>query len=260
MPEFALAAVFAVFVWWVSTGVVLYLDGMPQGTFRRTLWAASVVSVVGLFGLAATRNESSVAGAYLAFSSSVVVWGWHELTFLTGWVTGPRKAPCPEGISEWRRFGYATLTVIYHELALLSTVVLVVVLTWKGANQVGTWTFLVLWLMRLSAKFNLFLGVRNLTEEFIADHLQYLLTYVRRAPLNPLMPVSVAVSVVVLSGLGEAVFMPGASSFRVVAGTLVATMLVLAVLEHLFLVLPVPDAVLWRWALRSRQRARSRAG
>ena len=39
-----------------------------------------------------------------------------------------------------------------------------VALTWGGANQVGTWTFLVLWVMRLSAKLNVFLGVPNLTE------------------------------------------------------------------------------------------------
>ena len=33
-------------------------------------------------------------------------------------------------------------------------------------NQVATWTFALLWVMRLSAKFNLFLGVRNRGEEF----------------------------------------------------------------------------------------------
>jgi len=30
---------------------------------------------------------------------------------------------------------------------------------------------------------------------------------------------------------------------------MLATMLALAVLEHWFLVLPVPDAALWRWAM-----------
>jgi hypothetical protein len=35
-----------------------------------------------------------------------------------------------------------------------------------------------------------------------------------------------------------------------VAATLVATMLGLAILEHWFLVLPLPDAALWRWALK----------
>ena len=256
MPEAAFAAAYAVFVWWVSTGAVLYLDGMPRRTFRRTLIAATGLLGAALFGLAATRDRASVEGAYLAFTCSVVVWGWHELSFLTGWITGPRKVSCPAGVSEWRRFGYATLTVIYHEIALSLTVGLVVALTWNGANQVGTWTFLVLWLMRLSAKLNIFLGVRNLTEEFIPDHLQYLFTYMQRAPLNPLMPVSVAGSLVALSAIGQSAFALGADSFRIVAGTLVAAMLVLAVLEHLFLVLPVRDAVLWRWALRSRQRAR----
>jgi hypothetical protein len=34
--------------------------------------------------------------------------------------------------------------------------------------------------------------------------------------------------------------------------TLVATLLSLAILEHLFLVLPLPFENLWRWGLRSR--------
>ena len=62
--------------------------------------------------------------------------------------------------------------ILYHELAIVATALAVVAVTWGGANQVGTWTFLLLWAMRLSAKLNVFLGVPNLTEQFLPEHLR----------------------------------------------------------------------------------------
>ena len=66
-----------------------------------------------------------------------------------------------------RRFINATQTVIYHEVAILATVAAIVALTWGAPNQFGTLTFIILWLARLSAKLNVYLGVPNLTEEFL---------------------------------------------------------------------------------------------
>ena len=45
-----------------------------------------------------------------------------------------------------------------------------------------------------------------------------------------------------------------ATAFAVVGWTLVATLLALAILEHWFLVLPLPDAALWNWAVRAAER------
>jgi hypothetical protein len=47
---------------------------------------------------------------------------------------------------------------------------------------------------------------------------------------------------------------PGAEPFQVTARLLLATLLGLAALEHLFLVLPVPLDALWQWGTKSRQR------
>jgi hypothetical protein len=45
--------------------------------------------------------------------------------------------------------------------------------------------------------------------------------------------------------------------FQVTARLLLATLLGLAALEHLFLVLPVPLDALWQWGTRSRRREES---
>ena len=111
---------------------------------------------------------------------------------------------------------------------------------------------MVLWFMRTSAKLNLYFGVRNLSEEFLPAHLNYMASYFRRLPMNVFFPVSVLGAFVVLVWMAMRAVHPGTSSTEVVGLVLVSTMLTLAILEHFLLVLPLPSTALWRWALRNR--------
>ncbi len=243
-----LAILFVVGVWWLSTALVLRLVWLPRRTHR---WSIGIASVLGLAGLVATfalRNDNTSTGACLGFLSGIALWGWHELTFLLGRVTGPRRGPCPPGLEGWERFRAATEAVIHHELALAATMAAVVALSWKASNQVAAWTFAVLWLMRLSAKFNVFLGVQNLSKDFVPPHLKYLTSYFRVSRLNPLMPFSVGIASVVAFFLFTAV--TPTSDGEATGLVLSASLLTLAIFEHLFLAVPVPDAWLWRWATK----------
>lgn len=253
MAEHGLPALYTVFVWWFATGLIMHLDGLRPETFRRTMGGATVALAAACWGLVASAADASVAGAYLAFTSALLVWGWVEMSFLTGWLTGPRRAPSEPGSEGWPRFVAALGAVLWHELAILAAAALVVALTWGGPNQIGTGTFLVLWAMRLSAKLNIFLGVRNLGESFLPDHLAYLQSYFRRRPMNALFPFSVVLSTLACAALFRAAVAPGAGAFEAVGFTLLGTLMALAVLEHWFMVLPLPFEALWRWGLRSRQ-------
>jgi putative photosynthetic complex assembly protein 2 len=64
-------------------------------------------------------------------------------------------------------------------------------LTWGAENQWGLWTYLVLWGMHLSARLNVFLGVRNVSEEFVPAHMEVLKSFLTRKPMNLLFPFSV---------------------------------------------------------------------
>ncbi len=252
LAELALPALFTLFAWWASTGIILWLVRLPRATYGRTLLGATAVLVAALLGLAVTRTDASVAGAYVAFFCTLLVWGWQEVTFLTGFATGARDTPCPPGARGWRRFGFATEAILHHELILVLAGAAVVAVTWGGANQVGAWTYALLWTMRLSAKLNLFLGVRNLNTEFLPEHLRYLATYFVRRPLNLLFPFSVTAATAVMVLLWSAALGPGATPFEVAGLALLAALATLAVLEHWFLVLPLPAEQLWRWALGAR--------
>ena len=252
MTPFVLPLVFTLFVWWFSTGVILYLDGLPRRTFPWTFAGASVVGLLGLVGLAASASQTTVASAYCGFTCALLVWAWQEVAFLLGYVTGPRRIPCDPQATGWRRAHIAFLTVLHHEIALLFLAIAVLAVTWNQPNQTGWWTFAVLWAMRQSAKLNVFLGVRNLGENFLPVHLQYLKSYFVRKAMNPLLPVSVVVAATIAVPIWQAAGSPTASGFESASLALVGTLLSLAILEHLLLVLPLPSEALWKWGLRSR--------
>ena len=251
MALYAHAVLLAVFVWYFSTGVILYLDGLATRTFRWSMLGATALLVVALHGLAASSTDATPAGAYLAFTYGVLAWAWQEMAFLMGFLTGPRREPREPGSVGWRHFGHAVQAVLWHELAIVAGAGLVVAATWGGANQVGMWTYMILWAMRESAKLNVFLGVRNLNDEFLPPHMKVLRSYMTKASMNLLFPVSVTVASVVAVVLVQRA--AAAESFAATGFTFLATMLVLAVVEHWFLMLPVPFGELWRWGLRSHQ-------
>lgn len=256
MTYYGVPILYALFLWWFGTGLILYLDGLPRRTFRWSMLGAAIVLAGALYGLAASSSELSVGAAYVAFTCSVLVWGFNEISFLMGYVTGPRADPCAPGCRGWRRFTHAVAVILYHELAILASAALVAALTWGAPNQIGLWTFVILWVMRLSAKFNVFLGVPNVTEEFLPDHLAYMKGFFRKRAMNGLFPVSVTAATIVAALLVKEAAV-ATEPFATVGYALLATLLALAIIEHWFFVLPIPAASLWRWSLQKRAGARS---
>jgi putative photosynthetic complex assembly protein 2 len=250
MESLWLAALFAVFIWWFSTGIILLLDNLPRTTFGLSRLVSSSLALAALWALAATAHSTSLAAVYCAFTSALLVWGWHELSFLTGWVTGPQRTAIAPDVQGWPRFKAAVRAILWHELAIAVTGVLILVLTWNAPNPIGAYTFLVLWVMRISAKLNLFLGVRNLSEEFLPPHLTYMASFFRRRRMNALLPLAIAAATVVAMLLVQQALAPATSPAMAVGLTLVAVMLGLAIVEHALLVLPLPATALWRWAMR----------
>ncbi|HYN77579.1 MAG TPA: putative photosynthetic complex assembly protein PuhE [Lamprocystis sp. (in: g-proteobacteria)] len=254
MLDYAAPALFALLVWWLGTGIILYLDGLPARTYRRSLKGAAGILVGAFCGLWLSSTGTSLAHAYVAFACGVLVWGSLEMSYFMGLVSGPRKAPCPPGCGGWRRFGLAIGTSLYHEISVVATGALLVVLWSDAVNQVGVWTYGVLWIMRWSAKLNVFLGVPNLHIDWLPVHLRFLQTYMGQRSMNYLFPLSVTGGTIVCVWMISSAVDIGTGVFDRTGQTLVATLLALAVLEHWFLVLPLPDEALWSWAFKPRSK------
>ncbi|MEM6954036.1 MAG: putative photosynthetic complex assembly protein PuhE [Myxococcota bacterium] len=246
MAEHALALSFVVVAWWSSTAAVMWSAWQPEST-RRVV--GGVLTVFALFALALTLWASrtpTALGAYASFGAALVLWGWHEMSFLSGRITGPRRQPCPRDARGWRRFRLATDTVIHHELALFGSVVGLVALTASAPNRIALWTFGMLWIFRLSAKLNLFAGVPHVSSELLPPNLRYLISYFRRGPLGPGLVLSLLGTLALTAALGLGAWR-AASEYELVSLSLLTGLAFLGVLEHLFLALPLEDARLFRW-------------
>ena len=124
---------------------------------------------------------------------------------------------------------------------------------------------MVLWWMHLSAKLNVFLGVSNLNAEFLPDAPGSHPAVSDAEADEPAVPVlgdrlhdHAPYSCAAVRRGRDGPFPPPAIGFLV-------TMLTLAILEHWFLVLPLPAAAFWNalWQLeprRSRALARTQDG
>lgn len=251
--DYALAVGFAVFAWWASTVLVMYRAGLPRRSFVATLIGATVALGLGLFGFFTSLDDTSSSGAYLAFFSGLLIWIWHEVSYLFGFVTGPQTEACPEGVSDWKRFVLGVRTCIYHELAIITTAAVMAVSSWNAPNKVALWTFCILWLMRWSVKLNIFLGVRNLHIDYLPEHLRYLATFVRHRRMNELFPLSMLFAVACFLLLIGAAVGSGAGTAAQIGATLLATLLGLAIIEHSLLVVNLDDSFLWRLGLKSRR-------
>lgn len=258
--DYALPVVTVVLAWWASTIIVMYRAGLPEGSYLKTLAGATFALAAGLLALFASVYAGGLAGVYLGFFAGLLVWVWHEVAYLFGFVTGPRPEPCPPDVRGWKRFVRGVQTCIYHELAIIATAAVLAIVTWNADNKMALWTFCVLWFMRWSVKLNIFLGIRNLHFEYLPAHLGYLKTFVRKRSMNELFPLSMLVSVSVFLLLVAAAIGAPAASAAAVGATLLATLLGLAILEHGLLVVNFDDSFLWRLGLRSRRNRRTAPG
>jgi putative photosynthetic complex assembly protein 2 len=242
---------YAVFLWWGATGFILYLDGLPKRTFATSFGFATVLLAAALVVIAKTAVSLTALSAFTAFTASIVVWAWMEIGFLTGQVTGPRRTACEANCHGLRHMVHAIEAILYHEVAIIAGAGLIAALTWRAPNHVALYTYLVLWVMRSSAKVNLFLGVRNLGEVFLPEHLRYLVSFLRRRRMNALFPFSMVLGTLGTIAIAQHAAL-GISAFETTGAALVAALLGLAVLEHGFMMLPVPVEQIWGWGFRSR--------
>ncbi len=243
--------VFVSLVWWLSTGLILLLDRRAVSV-RISLFFSGLLAAGSLICLSHINRIETPAAAYGGFICAILIWVWVEVSFLTGTITGPRREAMPQGSLGAQRLRFALSAVLYHELLIIAAGALIAWVSWKQPNQVAWWTWLALWIMRSSAKLNLFLGVRNFGLEFLPTRMTYLGSFFRRRNMNWLFPISiVGITVAVLYLINQAL---QANTGRAASTGLflVVALLILAMLEHWLMVLPIQASRLWKWAMPER--------
>jgi putative photosynthetic complex assembly protein 2 len=239
----------AILLWWSATGAILWLDRFRARSRGLLMLGATAMLAGALVALHVSSRDPSLSGAYVAFLATLVVWGWNEIAFLSGFLSGSSSAPCPVGSSGWNRFGRGFGAVAHHEFALLLSGIAVAAVTAGGANPTGVAAFAILWGMRVSAKLNLFLGVPNAPHDMLPPHLAHLGSFFRRRTMNLLFPVSITAATVLCVLLALRAADPAATDAQAAATTLLAALAALGLVEHWFLVFPWRAETLWGWGL-----------
>jgi putative photosynthetic complex assembly protein 2 len=241
----------AVFLWWFSTGIIFFLDALPVRSFKWSMLGGSVLTLFAAGWLWSGLEDSSARGAVVGFASALIIWGWMEMSLYMGFVTGPRKHRCPQGCKGVHHFGHAIAANLWHELTIIAAAIGIVAASWNATNQTAMWTYLILWLMHLSARLNVFLGVRNVSEEFVPAHMDVLKGFLRQRNMNPLFPVSIIVSTLIAVWMAQQTML-ASSAFSITMWSLLTAIMVIGVIEHWLLMLPIPFARIWAWSLKAR--------
>lgn len=247
-----LAALMTLFLWWFSTGIILWRvrvadNGTAQDHLNSVIIGLPLLAV-GAAAARASLPDLSANGIYLAFLAALALWGWIELAFLSGVITGPNRETCPPFLRTRHRFWRAFATIAWHEALLVCTLAGLGIATLHADNPFAFGTFALLFLARVSAKLNLFLGVPRINTQFLPRPLSHLPSHFRIGRITAFFPVSVSTLTVFSALLLERainVTHPGMS----VGYSLLTCLCLLALLEHWFMVLPLPDEKLWRWML-----------
>jgi len=251
------AAIFlAIFAWWFSTGVImLAVRQADRKGGAAHLWltlGSTPLLALGVVAVGMSLQGQSLALIFAGFFGALAIWGWIELAFLTGLITGPVKSECPKGLAGADRFWRAFGTLSYHEVLLSAGLLALVVASDGAANRMALSTYLILYLARIFAKLNLFFGVPRINLEFLPEPLQHLKSYFRQGSVTPAFPAAITALTTLLVVCAERLI-SAQSPVSETGFALLTALSALALLEHWLMVLPLPDAKLWRWMLPAPQ-------
>lgn len=250
------AIVISITSWWLLTGIALIAVHQPQRRRRAVFLAVSLIMMATWYVIPSNVIDNSPLASAVGFLLGLLIWAWLEISYLLGFVTGPNHKPCPEGATGWQRFVGGLGTTLYHEIAVLMMVALLAWFSYDSINTTAVNTLIVLWLMRWSAKLNLFFGVRHFNKEWLPSHLEYLVGYLRIDRASWFLPITTFLGVVATTALYQLGYGADAVSQQL-SFYLVGTLMLLATIEHLFLMFPFQEEVLWRWAASDDQSVKS---
>ena len=244
-------------IWFIATGLIAWADNRGRSTFRRSVAIGCVAGIAGLLAILFSSQSTSAGAVYISFVGALMVWGWHEIGFLTGAAAGPRRIACLPGTRGFERFRQASATVIHHEIALALTALMLISLSWNVPNQIGATVFVLMFALRLSSKINLFVGVPNSSTEMLPAHLDYLKSYFGRNRMTATLALSIAAISALAAWFASLAMAAPHGSPEMIGASLLTALCLLGVLEHLFLALPFRDGMLWGWAIPQRSASAS---
>ncbi len=215
--------------WWVATGVIIALQ-RNDATRLAGIVIATVLAVVGVLEIHATRFDDTPAGVRRSFLGGAVLWAWVSAAFYGGFLTGIHPAGPVAPAPSWAAVAPAIAATLVNDAATVVLLVLGAFMSRGTPNRTGLWALLLFWSVQQVAKLNVFFGVANPAANFLPPHLGYLRQFFGPEVNSPFLAVSL-VSVTAVAGWIAWSARRATVPARREAAALFATILGLAVLE-----------------------------
>ncbi|MEJ2541569.1 MAG: putative photosynthetic complex assembly protein PuhE [Gemmatimonadota bacterium] len=231
--------------WWVGTGAVFVA---ARGGAVRRRWSFGLATAMGAVALAALptlAGRTDLGGILLALLAGFTLWAWVELSFYTGYVTGPSRALPPAGATLGVRFRHALAACLWHELTIPALGMVIWALAGSGEHLWSLWIYLTFWVLHEVARINVLVGVPHPFAELLPDHLDHLKPYLEPRRPGWLLPATLAAHVLALTVLVSA-SMGAVGTPALLGWAAVSALVALGWIEHLVLLLPIPLERLWR--------------
>ena len=87
----------AVLLWWLMTGLALLSVHRSRRTQRIIFTLVTLSMVAALFLVEVNAARATTLATITGFAMGLGIWGWLELSYLMGFITGPVKEPAAAG-------------------------------------------------------------------------------------------------------------------------------------------------------------------
>jgi putative photosynthetic complex assembly protein 2 len=175
--QIVVAVLFAIVLWWVSTGAIIVMYRKEPWTYDASVGAYTVVAAASMAVLVLLRNTSELWAIYVCFSAGTLVWGWNLACYYTGYITGPKDPQPRDNLSDAERFHHAIRRSAHHEWVSVLLVVASVGLAWGATNRAGFGCIILFYTLHMLAKLSIYFGVANFSGAWLPAHLQYITAY-----------------------------------------------------------------------------------
>ena len=222
--------------WWLTTGVIVAMQATSISRSAGVLICTALAGW-GAWLLASRRHDATDRAATASFFGGSLLWGWVTATLYTGWIAGPAEAATVplEGPTGSLALALQAIWAMWNsEVAAVAALGACWFLTRGGVNRVGLWTYVAFWVSLQSSKLNIFYGVKNPGTRFLPPQLSHLERFFGPAENSLFLPFSLTVLTVATIVMLVQVARDTAPHRRR-GWSLVATLMALAVVEHLFL-------------------------
>ena len=175
--QIIVAVIFAIVLWWVSTGAIILMYRREPWTYDATVGAYSVVAAASMVFLVLLRHNTQVWAVYASFTAGTLVWGWNLACYYTGYITGPKDPQNDGTLSDAERFRHALIRSAYHEMLSAVLVGCSTWLAWGATNIAGFGCIVLFYTLHMLSKLAIYFGVANFSGAWLPAHLQYITAY-----------------------------------------------------------------------------------